>query len=297
MTVAGSATGIAGITLDALSKPFGIAVDQDGSLLISDALNARVVRLPAGSSNGSSVAGTGLAGASVSQLNFPSHLFVDNASNVYVSDTMNGRVMLWSNGSSSGVSVTGTTPILGRVAGVTVDSSGNVYVSEADNHRITKWTPNATSGIVVAGTGVSGNGTQQLSYPYGLHLDALRSYLYIADYGNNRVQRVTLGVSIDGTTVAGGNGLGSNDNQLSSPQGLCVSNKDGAIYIADTFNNRVMRWSPGASSGVTIAGIAGAMGVAATQLVGPAGVTLSRNEMFLYVTDLNNNRVQRFELI
>jgi DNA-binding beta-propeller fold protein YncE len=160
-----------------------------------------------------------------------------------------------------------------------------------------KWKQNATNGTLIAGTGGSGNSSQQLSWPFGLYLDELNSYLYIADMGNHRIQRYYLGVITNVTTVAGGNGYGSGNHQLNRPYGVCVSKKTGAIYIADTSNNRIQRWSPGATSGVTIAGIVGTSGTDSTLLNAPAAVALSPNETFLYVSDNYNNRVQRFELI
>ncbi|CAF1405456.1 unnamed protein product [Adineta ricciae] len=294
ITVAGSSNGSSGSTNNALLSPFGIAIGNDDTLWISDAGNSRVMRVSGGSLNGTIIAGTGIAGSGSTQLNFPSHLFVDNASNIYISDTLNGRVMLWLNGSSSGFSVTGTTRIAGRTIGLAVDSQKNVYVAETDNHRVTKWTPNATIGIVVAGTSTVGTDNQHLAYPFGLYLDELHSYLYVADYGNNRIQRFMLGGSLNGTTVAGGSGQGSNDSQLYFPQAVCVSKNTGAIYVADTYNNRIVRWSSGATKGVTLAGVPG---TSATLLSGPGHVALSRNETYLYVADLNNNRIQRFELI
>jgi sugar lactone lactonase YvrE len=297
VTVGGYSNGTAGNASDALSHPFGIAVGNDDSLFVSEFGNARVTRLPVGSLIGAVVAGTATVGNGSNQLNNPSHLYVDAASNIYVSDTSNGRAMLWVNGSSTGISVTGTTRINSRIMGIVIDSQKNIYITETDNHRVTKWPPNATIGTIAAGTGTLGNDSQHLGYPFGLDLDEFHSYLYVADYYNNRIQRFTLGSSMNGTTVAGGHSLGSADNQLYQPQGLCVSKKTGAIYIADTYNNRITRWNPGATSGVTIAGIAGMNGIAATLLNGPAGVALSRNETYLYVSDLNNNRIQRFELI
>jgi DNA-binding beta-propeller fold protein YncE len=86
---------------------------------------------------------------------------------------------------------------------------------------------------------------------------------------------------MNGTTVAGGNGNGSANNQLYFPQGLRVSKETGAIYIADTYNNRVTRWNPGATSGVTIAGIGGIYGTNATLLYGPSDVALSPNETLI----------------
>ena len=54
-------------------------------------------------------------------------------------------------------------------------------------------------------------------------------------------------------TVAGGNGVGAATNQLHHPNGLFVSD-DGSIYVADTHNQRVMKWGPGVASGRVVAG-------------------------------------------
>jgi sugar lactone lactonase YvrE len=159
-----------------------------------------------------------------------------------------------------------------------------------------KWAPNATSGTMVAGTGLVGNGNNQLNRPYGLYLDEINSHLYIADLNNHRIQRYTLGIISNGSTVAGGNGAGSRSNQLNSPYAVCLS-KTGVIYIANSSNERIQRWSPGVIYGVTIAGIAGVIGTNKTLLSKPGNVALSLNETYLYVSEMNNHRVLRFKLI
>jgi len=95
--------------------------------------------------------------------------------------------MLWRNNS-----LTGVTAITSRIMGIVVDSQNNVYVAETDNHRVTKWAPNATIGTVVVGTSTLGNDNQHLAYHFGLYLDELHSYLHVADYNNNRIQRFEL---------------------------------------------------------------------------------------------------------
>jgi sugar lactone lactonase YvrE len=303
VTVAGYGNGTAGSALNALNSPWGLALDVNDSLYVAEYGNHRVMKIQAGSLTGSIVAGsTGVSGNSDTELCNPTELAVDANSNIYVNDDFNYRVMLWREYSSSGVIVAGngtsgsTASQIGQSVGLALDSQGNIYVSDKAYNRIMKWAPNATSGILVAGTGVAGSSSQQLYNPYGLHLDENNSYVYIADYYNHRVQQYRLDIITNGITVAGGNGPGPGSNQFNYSCGVCVSKKTGDIYIADTLNNRIQRWCPGATTGVTIVGITGVSGTNTTLLNGPANVILNKNETFLYVSDTNNNRVQRFNL-
>jgi len=123
---------------------------------------------------------------------------------------------------------------------VAVDNRGNVYFAD----RAYVFRLDATTSIltVVAGSGAMGfsgyNGratSAQLNNPHGVAVDATGS-LYIADWVNNRVRKVTSGVI---TTIAGTGSQGfSGDNgpatsaQLNQPQGVSVDST-GSLYIAD----------------------------------------------------------------
>jgi hypothetical protein len=64
-----------------------------------------------------------------------------------------------------------------------------------------KWTLGSTTGIVVAGmgNGISGNSSNQLSCPNGIHIDQ-NNTIYIADACNGRIQKWLSGSSA-GTTI------------------------------------------------------------------------------------------------
>ena len=94
-----------------------------------------------------------------------------------------------------------------------------------------------------------------------------------------------------GITVAGGNGYGSNSNQLIRPTGIFVT-KNGDVYVADPDNHRVQKWAEGSLSGVTVAGGNG-NGPLPNQLSGPAGIFVDDNNN-LYIVDAGNNRVQKW---
>ena len=85
---------------------------------------------------------------------------------------------------------------------------GNVYIGDTWNSRIRKVT--VSTGIIttIAGTGTGSysgdNGaatSATLSYPYGVGLDTAGN-VYIADWGNHRIRKVTVSTGII-TTIAG----------------------------------------------------------------------------------------------
>ena len=163
------------------------------------------------------------------------------------------------------------------------------------NHRVQKWVPGATSGITVAGGNGAGAAANQLNKPHGIFVDTSGN-LYIADSKNHRIQKWEPGSS-QGTTVAGGNGIGisSHDinvfDKLNNPQGVFVTD-DGNVYVADTGNNRIQKWTPGATSGIRVAG-GTEFGVNHNLLAHPNNVfvTPARD---IYVADSENSRIQKW---
>lgn len=301
---AGKPNGGSGSGLSALYGPAGIFLANDNSLYVADYENHRIIKFVEGSLNGSIVAGTGNLGSSLSQLNRPTSVYVDESYNIYISDSLNYRIIFWQNNATVGIIVAGngssgsTLNTFGSVNSLTVDFQGNIYVCDTTNHRIMKFSPNVTNGVIVAGiTGSSGNAVDQLDTPYGIYLDELNSYLYVADYNNHRIQRFHLGISTNGTTVAGGNGVGLGKNQLFHPYSVYVSKTTNAIYIADSDNSRVQRWNSQSTYGVPIAGKGTLSTNTSTQINFPTDVKLNINETSLFVSQMLNNRVWRFTLV
>jgi len=54
---------------------------------------------------------------------------------------------------------------------------------------------------------------------------------------------------LNGETVAGGHGDGSQLNQLNNPQRIYVDDQRQLIYIADHGNNRIVKWKLGEKEG------------------------------------------------
>jgi len=138
--------------------------------------------------------------------------------------------------------------------GLALDLSGNLYVADLGNQRVRRISPTGTI-TTVAGTGVKGSTgdgaaatAAQLSTPRNLAVDS-QGNLYISEFDGHRVRRVTAGGMIStfaGTGKAGysGDGSPSGSAQLNFPAGLATDTA-GALYIADSQNNRIRKILPG----------------------------------------------------
>ncbi|CAF1609449.1 unnamed protein product [Rotaria magnacalcarata] len=165
---------------------WGIAMDKDRYLYISDIEKHEVRQYQIGQQNGTLVAGGHGKGVGLDQLNWPTHLFVDEHYNVYVSDTWNYRVMKWTKNASEGIVVATGCP-----RGLYVDSSETIYMADYGNHQLICWSKEAKEGTVFAIGDGEKDGTNQLYYPWGLSIDQ-HGYLYVADHSSHRIQRFPL---------------------------------------------------------------------------------------------------------
>ncbi len=81
--------------------------------------------------------------------------------------------------------------------------------------------------------------------------------------------------------------------QLSFPHGLIVEQL-GHVYVADSLNDRTMRWSKESKEGSIVVG-GNRQGEQPNQLYYPIGLSFDR-QSHLYVVDCNKCRVQKFEI-
>ncbi|CAN5640189.1 hypothetical protein BH09BAC4_BH09BAC4_04380 [soil metagenome] len=128
--------------------------------------------------------------------------------------------------------------------------------------------------------------------PHDVYVDG-QGNIYVADQYNHRIQKWAPGAP-EGITVAGGNGAGGGDKQLSYPKGVHVDGQ-GNIYVADSENDRIQKFPPNSTSataGSTGAGGNGA-GTGANQFNDPYGVFVD-GAGNIYVSDWRNYRIQKW---
>jgi hypothetical protein len=154
--------------------------------------------------------------------------------------------------------------------------------------------------------GYSGDGgaatSAKLYGPSGVAVDS-NGNIYIADYFNNRIRKVTASTG-DISTVAGngtagysGDGGAATSAELDNPFAVAVDS-EGNIYIADATNNRVRKVTVSTGDISTVAGngTAGYSGdggkATSAELNAPGGVAVD-SAGNIYIADVLNNRIRK----
>lgn len=152
-----------------------------------------------------------------------------------------------------------------------IDINDTIYICDSENDRIQKWSQNAGSGVTVVGSNAD------LDNPLAITFDKDGS-LYVADTDHHRVKKFPLGstsLSV-GIVVAGQGGSGSGNSQLQYPSGIAVDDNLN-LYVSDSVNKRVMKYTSGASSGTIVI-------ESSTHVDYPYGIVLrhgSSNQLYL----------------
>jgi hypothetical protein len=279
-TYAGSATigyGGDGLVATAASfrSPVALVFDNSGNLYTCDALDYRIRKIDAISGIVSTFAGTGTQGlfgegdggpATAAKI-FGGDMAWDIYGNMYVADNHiirkidpAGKITTIAGTGISGLPADGipaTAANIGWIAGVFTDAKGNIYFTDS-SFSVRKIT--ASTGILtrIAGTGAA------IATPYtGDYIAATTCVLdpadisvddtgniYIADFGNHRIEKVdAFGIirTIAGTGVAGysGDGGAATAAQIRIPKNVILGMNVNDIYLVEysTTSRRVRKIS------------------------------------------------------
>lgn len=244
------------------------------------------------------------------QLWMPFDVTTDAANNIYLVDSYNNRVRKISpDGTITTFAGDGDAIFFGdggpasaasfsRPSGITLDAQNNMYITDYGNSRIRKIN---AAGIVstVAGKdyttvgflGDEGPATSAQLYLLAgkVALDAEGS-IYIPDYGNQRIRKVTPDGIIH--TIAGNGTMGAPpipdgtpgpSGAIGGPSGICYDPAKGSLFIVSNLESSIFRLTSG--SLYTVAGYSAGLYRPSNIVKDPQGN--------LYIADFGNNMIQR----
>lgn len=159
-----------------------------------------------------------------------------------------------------------------------MDMEGNLYIADAGRSTIHI---RDKDGEKLESIGRFGWREGELDNPIDICIDS-QLRLYIADTGNNRIQRFSL-LNRDFSILIDEK-LSKGTITLSSPQGISTDMR-GDIYISDTWNHRIIKVDPLGRLRMEIGGI--------SLTNKPQGLTVDIDNS-IYVCDTGNNRLIKF---
>jgi sugar lactone lactonase YvrE len=231
--------------------------------------------------------------ATAAYLNNAQHVAVDSAGNLYIADNADNRVRkvtaatgLISTVAGNGTQCASPTATCGDGGAATsanlnypnatvVDAAGNLYIADRVDNRVRKVSASTGHISTIAGTGTAcssptlacGDGgaatSAYLNAPIDLALDGAGN-LYIADYNDNRVRKVSAatghistiagtGASCSSPTASCGDGGAATSAELNLVRGIAFD-AQGNGYIADMSDNRIRKITAATGYISTIAG-------------------------------------------
>lgn len=244
--------------------PYGIAVDQNGTIYVSDSSKNKIRKISG--DQVTTLAGSGSSGktngpGATAEFDKPSGIALDTNGNLYVADTGNNRIRKVTPGGV--VSNIGSVSVLDEPTGLTVTNTGDIYVADTGHHVIRKLTQTGTYSIIAGKKGTSGkldgpNVVATLYEPtnikvgYGSGSANDNLHLVVTELGNHDLRRVSIIPPniITVKRIAGTGGIGTDNGspptaaKFRNPYGLAglKLSKSGNMlgtngYVMDTYNH------------------------------------------------------------
>ncbi|PJZ74159.1 hypothetical protein CH373_04380 [Leptospira perolatii] len=300
-----------------ITKPEAIGVLSNGSLILGDTGNNRILRISNESTasvlldSSSPVGGVTLTSPEGISTKSDGTIFVGNtgAASVFKIDSAGTPTLFAGNGTTGNTS-TITTNCFEEAEGLVFESStGFLYVADPPNNQVVKIDTNGAPSIsnrlgsgapgIVDGAENSANFTD----PKGAAVDS-QGNLFVSDTGNHAIRKITPSGTV--STFAGSkfqisgssDGVG-NSARFNSPYAITIDPNNN-LYLVDSGNQTVRKITP---DGVvtTIAGIPGVIGnqdgmASSASFDSPRGIVYHAGALYVTTANPSSSKIRKIQL-
>ena len=266
-------------TITELKHPWGVAVSDDGHVIVTEWDGNCVTILDNEGKKVKSFGGIG--GSGNVQYSVPRGVAITPDNFILVSANQRIQKISMDGDCIASVGEEGSGPTQFYLpSGIAISPiTGQVYIADCWNHRIQVLNPDLTFSHSFGSIG-SANG--QFQYPRDIAIDS-KGLVYVTDDDNHRIQKF----SPDGKFVAQFGSYGSGPGQLNRPLSITIDTAGtGLVYVSEWDNHRVSVFT---SDGVFVSSF-GREGSNIDQFGRPHGLTFNKEGLF-YVCDHGNNRL------
>jgi DNA-binding beta-propeller fold protein YncE len=262
-----------------LMKPYGVCVDRDGRVYVSDSRRGKVLMWDFDKSEVKLIGDEAGPGGLLKAMN----VAVSDVGNLYVSDGKRRCVNVYDREGNYLLSIGGP-DVLTRPTGLAVDDARKrLYVVDTAAHDIKMF---SLTGKYLKTIGKRGVGDVEFNFPTNVGTDSVGK-VYVADTLNFRVQILTPGGELARKFGSNGTGYG----QFSKLKGVSVDS-EGHIYTSDAAFSNVQIFD---QLGRLLL-FFGTLGTTKGRFQLPAGLYVDHRDR-VYVVDQINRRVQVFQYL
>ncbi|WP_246053014.1 NHL repeat-containing protein [Leptospira semungkisensis] len=251
---------------------------------------------------------TATAGGSSANQFSPSGIALDHKGGLWISDGNTNRALHFSapfsNFQNADIILTGSNV----PRGISVDANGGLWVTNSLGDSVFHYAAGMTSSStydIMLGTGTGTTTQNTMNNPFDVTVDSAGG-VWVTDYFNSRALHYSppLTTSMNADIVLGHpdfttGGGGTSQSKFSTAFGVGVD-PTGNVWIADTGNHRVLRFTPPFTNGMDADLVLGQPdfvsntgGTSQTSLYNPNAVTFASNGA-VWVGESSNTRAVRF---
>ena len=267
-------------TITGVKNPWGVAVTDDGHIIVSEISQNRVTVLDRDGRKVKSFGHQEVGESQKLKFSHPRGIAVTSDNFIIVADDHKIQKISMDGKCIRSYSKKGNGPLeLNEPTGIAISpTTGCIYIADFNNNRIQVLNSNLMFSHTFDTSKLS---IGQFNHPRNIAIDR-RGFLYVADTYNNCIKVFTP----DGQLYSLFGTKGSGRGQLNLPSGIVFDDDKNLVYITNTDNHCISIFTTAGQFVRSFGGYGSSLG----QFSCPLGITIDKKR-YLYVCDIDNNRL------